>query len=106
MGCSFNNTTFWIQLYCKGSKAYLKITIKYFSWIRVKMKLGSEIFETSDNLSFSEFKEILRKKNPIFLEVFKDKSVKYFLNLTEIIDTNIFLKDGDEIAFLPPVTGG
>ena len=70
------------------------------------MKLGSEIIETSDNLSFSEFKEILRNTNPIFLEVFKDESVKYFLNLTEIIDTNIFLKDGDEIAFLPPVTGG
>lgn len=70
------------------------------------MKIGSEIIETSDNLSFSEFKEILRKKNPIFFEVFKDQSVKYFLNLTEIIDTNIFLKDGDEIAFLPPVTGG
>ena len=70
------------------------------------MKLGSEIIETSDNLSFSEFKEILRNKNPIFFEVFEDQSVKYFLNLTEIIDTNIFLKDGDEIAFLPPVTGG
>ena len=70
------------------------------------MKLGSEIIETSDNLSFFEFKEILRNKNPIFLEFFKDKSVKYFLNLTEIIDTNIFLKEGDEIAFLPPVTGG
>ena len=70
------------------------------------MKLGSEIIEVSENLSFSEFKEILRNKNPIFSEVFKDKSVKYFLNLTEIIDTNIFLKNGDEIAFLPPVTGG
>ena len=70
------------------------------------MKLGSEIIETSDNLSFSEFKEILRNTNPIFSEVFRDESVKYFLNLTEIIDTNIFLKDGDEIAFLPPVTGG
>ena len=70
------------------------------------MKLGSEIIEISDNLSFSELIEILRKKNPIFLEVFEDKSVKYFLNLIEIIDTNIFLKDGDEIAFLPPVTGG
>ena len=70
------------------------------------MKLGSEIIETSENLSFSEFKEILRNKNPIFFEVFKDQSVKYFLNLTEIIDSNIFLKDGDEIAFLPPVTGG
>ena len=70
------------------------------------MKMGSEIIEISDNLSFSEFKDILRNKNSIFLEVFKDKSVKYFLNLTEIIDANIFLKDGDEIAFLPPVTGG
>ena len=70
------------------------------------MKLGSEIIETSDNLSFSEFKEILRNTNPIFSEVFRDESVKYFLNLTEIIDANIFLKDGDEIAFLPPVTGG
>ena len=70
------------------------------------MKLGSEIIETSDNLSFSEFKEILRNINPIFSEVFRDESVKYFLNLTEIIDPLIYLKDGDEIAFLPPVTGG
>jgi molybdopterin converting factor small subunit len=70
------------------------------------MKLGSEIIETSDNLSFSEFKEILRNTNPIFSEVFRDESVKYFLNLTEIIDPLIYLKDGDEIAFLPPVTGG
>ena len=70
------------------------------------MKMGSEIIETSDNLSFSEFKEILRNTNPIFSEVFRDESVKYFLNLTEIIDPLIYLKDGDEIAFLPPVTGG
>ena len=70
------------------------------------MKTGSEIIETTNNLSFSEFKNFLGNANPIFLEVFKDESVKYFLNLTEIIDTNIFLKDGDEIAFLPPVTGG
>ena len=70
------------------------------------MKMGSEIIETTNNLSFSEFKNFLGNTNPIFLEVFKDESVKYFLNLTEIIDNNIFLKDGDEIAFLPPVTGG
>ena len=70
------------------------------------MKIGSEIIETTDKLNFSELKDILRNTNPIFLEVFRDESVKYFLNLTEIIDNNIFLKDGDEIAFLPPVTGG
>lgn len=70
------------------------------------MKLGSEIIEVPNNLSFSKFKDILRNTNPIFLEIFKDKSVKYFLNFTEIIDHSIRLKDGDEIAFLPPVTGG
>ena len=70
------------------------------------MKIGSEIIETTDNLTFSELKDILRNTNPIFLEVFKDESVKYFLNFTEIIDPLIYLKDGDEIAFLPPVTGG
>ena len=70
------------------------------------MKIGSEIIETTDNLTFSELKDILRNTNPIFLEVFRDESVKYFLNLTEITDPLIYLKDGDEIAFLPPVTGG
>ena len=30
------------------------------------MKIGTEIIETSDNLRFSEFKEILGNKNPIF----------------------------------------
>ena len=68
--------------------------------------MGSEIIETTDNLSFSELKDVLRNTNPIFTEVFRDDSVKYFLNLTEIIDPLINLKDGDEIAFLPPVTGG
>ena len=70
------------------------------------MKIGSEIIETTDNLTFSELKDILRNTNPIFLEVFRDESVKYFLNLTEITDPLIYLKDGDESAFLPPVTGG
>ena len=70
------------------------------------MKIGSEIIETTDKLNFSELKDILRNTNPIFLEVFRDESVKYFLNLTEIIDPLIYLKDGDETAFLPPVTGG
>jgi len=70
------------------------------------MEIGSEIIETSDNIRFSEFKDFLKNTNPIFIEIFKDKSVKYFLNLKEIVEPTINLKDGDEIAFLPPVTGG
>jgi MoaD family protein len=84
----------------------LKITIKYFSWIRVKLKKGSEEFDFEQNTTFKIASNILRKKHPIFEEVFNDSSIKFFLNLNEIENQDITLKDGDVIAFLPPVTGG
>ncbi|MDB2565127.1 MoaD/ThiS family protein [Alphaproteobacteria bacterium] len=79
----------------------MKITIKYFSWIRVKLKKGSEEFDFEQNTTFKMASNVLRKKHPIF-----DSSIKFFLNLNEIENQDIALKDGDIIAFLPPVTGG
>mgnify|MGYP001279998460 FL=1 len=84
----------------------MKITIKYFSWIRVKLKKGSEEFDFEQNTTFKIASKILREKHPIFEEVFNDSSIKFFLNLNEIENQDIALKDGDVIAFLPPVTGG
>lgn len=84
----------------------MKITIKYFSWIRVKLKKGSEEFDFEQNTTFKIVSKILREKHPIFEEVFNDSSIKFFLNLNEIENQDIALKDGDVIAFLPPVTGG
>lgn len=84
----------------------MKITIKYFSWIRVKLKKGSEEFDFEKNTTFKMASNILLKKHPIFKEVFNDSSIKFFLNLNEIENQDITLKDGDVIAFLPPVTGG
>ena len=84
----------------------MKITIKYFSWIRVKLKKGSEEFDFEQNTTFKIASKILSEKHPIFEEVFNDSSIKFFLNLNEIENQDIALKDGDVIAFLPPVTGG
>ena len=84
----------------------MKITIKYFSWIRVKLKKGSDEFDFEQNNTFKIASKILREKHPIFEEVFNDSSIKFFLNLNEIENQDIALKDGDVIAFLPPVTGG
>ena len=84
----------------------MKITIKYFSWIRVKFKKGSEEFAFEKNTSFKTASNILIKKHPHFKEIFNDSSIKFFLNLSEIEDHEIILKDGDTIALLPPVTGG
>ena len=84
----------------------MKVTIKYFSWIRVKIQKSNELFEFSDEMTFSKLKNELIHQNSFFDEIFKDSSIKYFLNLKEITDDNILIYDGDEIALLPPVTGG
>ena len=84
----------------------MNITLKYFSWIRVKLKKSHDIIELNQKISFKELKNNLISKDPIFEEIFEDKSVKYFLNLTEIDDENQILNHGDILAFLPPVTGG
>ena len=84
----------------------MNITLKYFSWIRVKLKKSHDLIELNQTISIKELKNNLISKDPIFKEIFEDKSVKYFLNLTEIDDENQTLNNGDILAFLPPVTGG
>ena len=84
----------------------MNITLKYFSWIRVKLKKSHDLIELNQNISFKELKNNLISKDPVFKEIFEDKSVKYFLNLSEIDDENQLINNGDILAFLPPVTGG
>ena len=106
MDCSNNYLTVWLQLHDKRFKTYLKVTIEYFSWVRVKIQKSHESFEFSDEMTFSKLKNELINQNSFFDEIFKDSSIKFFLNLKEITDENISINDGDEIALLPPVTGG
>ena len=84
----------------------MNITLKYFSWIRVKLKKSHDLIELNQTISFKELKNNLISKDAIYQEIFEDKSVKFFLNLKEIVDENQTLNNGDILAFLPPVTGG
>ena len=72
----------------------------------MKIQKSSELFEFSDELTFSKLKNELIHQNSFFDEIFKDRSIKFFLNLKEITNEDISINDGDEIALLPPVTGG
>ena len=84
----------------------MNITIKYFSWIRIKLKKSQDLIELDKAISFKELKNNLISKDPIFHEIFKDDSVKYFLNLNELNDNDRILNNGDVLAFLTHVTGG
>ena len=72
----------------------------------MKLKKSHDLIELNQTISIKELKNNLISKDPVFQEIFEDKSVKYFLNLMEIDDENQTLNNGDILAFLPPVTGG
>ncbi len=84
----------------------MKITIKYFSWIRVKLNKSQDLFEIEENLKFKDLKLFLIKKDNFFSEIFSDDSIKFFINFKEIENEAIDIVDGDELGILPPVTGG
>ena len=70
------------------------------------MKKSIDEIEIKNDSTFLELINFLKSKKGIFIEIFEDDSIKFFLNLEEVNDFSLKLKDGDEIAFLPPVTGG
>ena len=56
----------------------MNITLKYFSWIRVKLKKSHDFVELNQTISIKELKNNLISKDPVFQEIFEDESVKYF----------------------------
>ena len=84
----------------------MKIKIKYFSWIRIKLNKSEEFLNIDDKTNFEELKKILISNNNLFSEIFKDNSIKIFINFKEIENHQINLSNGDELAILSPVTGG
>ena len=77
----------------------MKIYVKYFASVRDIMGKGSEDLEVEASLSANELWESLTvdKKTPVRILI----AVNH-----EYVNKNFKLKDGDEIAFFPPVTGG
>ena len=72
-------------------------------WLMVDVKYKRKM---KNPITLKELKSNLISKDPIFQEIFKDDSEKCFLNLSEVDDNDRILKNGDVLAFLPPVNGG
>lgn len=83
------------------------ITILYFA--RLKEVLGTareELALPEDVKSLQGLRATLAKRGEIWArELSASKSIKAAVN-QEMAHADVPLKDGDEIAFFPPVTGG
>ena len=77
----------------------MKIYVKYFASVRDMMGKDSENLEIETSTSANDLWKSLTVDKKTLARVLVAVNHEY-------VDKNFKLKDGDEIAFFPPVTGG
>ena len=80
------------------------INILFFAQTRERLKCEQLSYDLNNHLSVAELKKQLQQKNSLWNEVLDDELLcavnQKLVPLTHII------KDDDEVAFFPAVTGG
>ncbi|MDR9458111.1 MAG: MoaD/ThiS family protein [Salegentibacter sp.] len=78
----------------------MKITIKYFGILAETSGKKEEILEVDKGMSAAELKGRQIKT----YQIPEEESVQLAVN--QNLNTEVELKEGDEVAFLPPFAGG
>ncbi|HBR18449.1 MAG: molybdopterin converting factor subunit 1 [Deltaproteobacteria bacterium RIFCSPLOWO2_12_FULL_43_16] len=81
------------------------IKVRFFAML--KNKTGKEEVNLSvpDNITLEKLKAILKNEFPAIAEFIERKSIMISVNQEFATNTTI-IKDGDEVALLPPFSGG
>lgn len=81
------------------------IKILYFASIKEKLGLECESIPFENGMTLAHVLDALSEKHPVIKEMTVSKNFLYAIN-QEISRPEASLKDGDEIAILPPLSGG
>jgi molybdopterin synthase sulfur carrier subunit len=83
----------------------MKITVKYFASIREAIGQGSESLDTAAT-TLAGLRDELITRGPAYAEALaRGKAVRLALDQV-MVDESAALREGSEVAFFPPVTGG
>ena len=83
------------------------MVIKYFSWVRDIANTAEEIIELPANVkNVKELIDYLILSNEKYHKIFKKRKVVKIAVNKIYVDEFKEIKNTDEIAFFPPVTGG
>ena len=83
------------------------ISVLYFAWLRERVGRSEETLAPPSSVNtVAELISWLAERDEAHAAAFKNrKSVRCAVN-QEFADLATVLRDGDEVAFFPPVTGG
>ena len=83
----------------------MKITVRYFASIREAVGQGSEVLDTSAANLGALRDELLSRGGAYASALARGRAVRMALDQA-LSDEAAALRDGAEVAFFPPVTGG
>ena len=93
-----------VRVYTGGErKIPMKVTVLFFGWARELTGFASERLELPEGEALGSLLREYQRRFPRLDEM--RKALKYAVN-QEFATPGTVLRDGDEIAFLPPVGGG
>jgi sulfur-carrier protein len=81
----------------------ISINILYFAFVKDKTGVEFDLLDLPSDTSVKSLINLILEKHPALSNIIDiiQISVNY-----KIVDVDTILKDGDEIAFLPPISGG
>ena len=83
----------------------MKVTVKYFASIREAVGRAGEVIETTAETCGALREELLARDAAHAQALARGKAVRMALDQV-MTDESAPLRDGCEVAFFPPVTGG
>ena len=81
------------------------ITVKFFASLKTNAEREEGHIEIENSISMDQLSEIISKTSPKMGDIIRDKKVMISVN-QEMADSDTIIHDGDEVAFLPPFSGG
>ena len=81
------------------------ITIKYFASLKSIAEKEEDNLDIERPISIDQLSDIISKTAPKMGAVIREKKVMISVN-QEMASADTIIRDGDEVAFLPPFSGG
>jgi molybdopterin converting factor subunit 1 len=81
------------------------VTVKYFANLKQMAGKDEDQFTINEGTTLEQLSELIGQNVPQLGDMVREKKVMISLNY-DVVPLDTVVKDGDEIALLPPFSGG
>ena len=81
------------------------VTVKYFANLKQMAGKDEDQFDINEGTTLAQLSDLIKQSVPQLGDMVREKKVMISLNY-DVVPLDTVVKDGDEIALLPPFSGG